>query len=152
MKILLPIDGSECSKDTVQWAAQTFEKQATEYYLLYVIPLFYTDINIAEYQIPDATHLLNETRSLMEQQGCKVTKAEFMEGDPIRCICEYAEEMVIDLVMMGSHGRTGMKKFLMGSVSTAVMEHCKRPVSVYRNCQVQPASTSAHFMPNQTIF
>jgi len=148
MKILLPIDGSDCSARTVQWATATFNKQATEYYLLIVIPV-YTEMNMVEYEVLDATKLLKETRMALESQGCRVAKAEYVLGEAVTQICDYAEEMSVDQVVIGSHGRTGFNKLLLGSVSIAVMEHCKRPVSVYRN--FEPHTSTPHFIPSGTV-
>lgn len=149
MKILLPIDGSDCSTRTVKWAAETFNKETTRYYVLYVIPAYYNEIKLVEYDMPTAKALLNKTESFLKEQGCQVEKSEFMEGDPVSLICGYAEEMQVDQVVIGSHGRTGFKKLLLGSVSIAVMEQCKRPVSVYRNVEPRPAIP--HLLPSGTV-
>lgn len=51
---------------------------------------------------------------------------EFLEGDPATEIVRYADDALFDLVVMGTHGRTGMERLLMGSVAEKVMReaHC----------------------------
>jgi nucleotide-binding universal stress UspA family protein len=47
-------------------------------------------------------------------------------------IISYAEKNNIDLIIMGTKGRTGLKKFLLGSVASGVISHAKCPVLVVR--------------------
>jgi nucleotide-binding universal stress UspA family protein len=54
------------------------------------------------------------------------------EGDPADEILKYAAEMGVDLIAMGSHGRTGIMRFLMGSVSRKVLDHAGCPVLITR--------------------
>ena len=53
-------------------------------------------------------------------------------GHPARDICSYAAENDVDLIVMGSHGRTGLKKLLLGSVSHAVVNTANCAVTVVR--------------------
>ena len=140
MKVLIPIDGSDCSRDTIQWAINTLNKDQTEYYLLSVI----ADPMIAEYEIEDANKFLDEARGELESANCKVEKAEYLMGTPAETICNYADEMDVDQVLIGSHGRTGLAKVFLGSVSTAVLEHCHKPVFLYRNVERKPGE-KVHF-------
>lgn len=129
MKILIPLDGSDSSTSTLKWASKTLDKTATEYYLLSVVD----DPMIAEYEIQDATKILEAGKALLEAAGCKVAKAEYVMGSPPNRICDYADEMDVDQVLVGSHGRTGLAKVFLGSVSSAVLEHCNKPVFLFRN-------------------
>lgn len=131
MKILIPLDGSDSSVATLNWAASTLDKENTNYYLLSVVD----DPMIAEYEIQDAVKILNKGKALLEEKGCKVKKAEYVQGSPAESICNYADEMDMDQVLIGSHGRTGLAKIFLGSVSTSVLEHCNKPVFLYRNVE-----------------
>lgn len=53
-------------------------------------------------------------------------------GDPAGRIVELAEEENIDLIVMGTHGRTGLKRLLMGSVAEAVVRRAKCPVLTFK--------------------
>lgn len=150
MKILLPIDGSDCSTRTLYWAAQTFNKAQARYQLLYVVPINYTEVSLVEYEIPGAQEALSKAKDLLSALGCQVDKTLFLEGDPVAVICEYAEDMEADQVVLGSHGRSGFTKFLLGSVSIAVMEKCLRPVTIHRNFEPAPAQVP-HMLKSGTI-
>ena len=143
MKILIPVDGSDCAIATVEWAANTLDKNNTRYYVLSVIP----DPMIAEYEIEDASIFLNEARGILEQSGCMVEKTEYLQGDPIEMICRYADDIDADQVLMGSHGRGGVAKFFLGSVSTAVLERCHKPVFLYRNVERKAGQKVEHRAP-----
>ncbi len=133
-KVLIPTDGSDCSKATLNWAIKTLDKANTEYHLLAVI----TDPMIAEYEVEDAKKIMAEYKSTLEASGCTVADMEYVMGDPAESICNYAKKQKMDQVLMGSHGRTGLAKVFLGSVSSAVMERCEVPVFLYRNVQRAP--------------
>jgi nucleotide-binding universal stress UspA family protein len=130
MKILLPIDGSICSNQTLEWAVQTFSPQNTQYHLLFVIPVL-PDLNTVEFDIVEATALLRKARNYLERQHCTVASSDYALGDTVDQICRYAEDINADQIVLGSHGRTGLTKLLMGSTSTQVLEHSRRPVTIH---------------------
>lgn len=133
MKVLIPIDGSECSTATLQWAANTLDKAVTEFHLLHVIPRGIPELVTEEYQIEDALTLLHEAEATLKAAGCRVGGHEYTEGDPVHEICDHADAIGADQVLMGSHGRTGLAKILLGSISSGVLEHCRRPVFIFKN-------------------
>jgi nucleotide-binding universal stress UspA family protein len=141
MKILLPIDGSDCSNETLTWAAETFDKRDTVYHLLFVIPV-QLEQTAVDFDVVEATAMLRRSKLLMETKGCYIERAEYVLGDVVTQICEYADNMGVDQIILGSHGRTGLSKLLMGSTSIKVMEKSHCPVTVHRN--VIPASVQNH--------
>jgi nucleotide-binding universal stress UspA family protein len=149
MRMLLPIDGSDCSDQTLRWIAETFDKRNTEYYLLFVIPVL-PDLNTVEYDIMDATTMLRAAKTEMERNGCNVIRSEYVLGDIVDQICRYAEEIQADQIVLGSHGRTGLAKLLLGSVSTRVLEHCPCNVMIYRSVEKKNAQ-SGHFMQGNSV-
>lgn len=134
MRVLLPIDGSDCSNQTLHWAANTFNKAQARYFLLFVIPVL-PDLNTVEYDIVEASAMLRKGKNILESQGCLVERAEYVLGDTVDQICRYADEIDSDQIVMGSHGRTGLNKLLMGSTSIKVLEHGSRPVTIHRNVE-----------------
>lgn len=56
-----------------------------------------------------------------------------IEGDPGAAICDVAEEIDADLVVVGNHGRNALARLVLGSTSTYVVHHCRRPVLVVRD-------------------
>jgi nucleotide-binding universal stress UspA family protein len=134
MKILLPIDGSDCANHTLEWTATTFDKQNAQYYLLFVIPVL-PDLNTVEFDIVEANAMLRKARNLLESKGCMVVSADYSLGDIVDQICRYADEIDADQIVIGSHGRTGLAKLIMGSTSIRVLEHSHRPVTLHRNIE-----------------
>ena len=74
---------------------------------------------------------LNKVERLRDEEGLdvKITK-KVAEGSPARVILETIEEENIDLVVIGSSGKTGFDKFLMGSVAEKVVKSAKCSVLV----------------------
>jgi nucleotide-binding universal stress UspA family protein len=62
----------------------------------------------------------------------------FLEGDPAREIVEYAAKAGMDLIVMGTHGRTGLERLLMGSVAEKVMREANCSVLVVKLPRAQP--------------
>jgi nucleotide-binding universal stress UspA family protein len=56
----------------------------------------------------------------------------FLEGDPATEIVHYAEDALIDLIVMGTHGRSGLERLLMGSVAEKVMREAPCSVLVVK--------------------
>jgi nucleotide-binding universal stress UspA family protein len=150
MKVLLPIDGSDCSNQTIQWAAETFGKSTARYYLLFVIPVL-PDLNTVEFDIVEASSLLRRAKTTLEEAGCTVERAEYVLGDTVDQICRYADMIDADQIVLGSHGRSGLAKLLMGSTSIKVLEHSHRPVTVHRNVEAQWFSTRPAMPPRHGI-
>ena len=140
MKVLLPLDGSECSKHTLEWVTAIFNTDTTNFYLLTVVPHVIPELTTMTYEVEDALKVLETDQAYLEGKGFKVDKAEYMVGDPAQLICQYAEEMNIEQIVIGSHGRSGLSKLLLGSVSSAVFEKCKIPVLVHKNRIAQKAN------------
>lgn len=141
MKILLPVDGSEISGYTIDWACRFMNRDSHRIYLITII----NDPMIAEYKVEDAIATLQKARLELEGCGIPVEKTEYVtHAHPVEAICQYAEEEGIDQVLMGSHGRTGLAKVMLGSVSQGVLERCKKPVFIYRHGLSQLAEASAN--------
>lgn len=148
MRLLLPIDESDCSLKTLEWSIHTFDKVNTDFSLLYVVPMpsgyipavpefvpVIADSEVLQSQSELAIKTLALAKTVLENHECKLDKAEFITGDPVSEICKYADSWNIDQVVIGSHGKTGFQKFMLGSVSSDVMKYCKKPVIIYRNLQ-----------------
>jgi nucleotide-binding universal stress UspA family protein len=65
---------------------------------------------------------------------------KLLEGDPATTIVQTAEDENADFIVIGTHGRTGLTRLLMGSVAEAVVRRAKCPVLTIK----QPASVAAH--------
>ena len=59
-------------------------------------------------------------------------RAELCEGEPVAAILRLADEHGVDLIVMGSHGRGGIGRLLVGSTTEGVLRRCNVPVLVLR--------------------
>jgi nucleotide-binding universal stress UspA family protein len=142
MKILLAIDGSAPSKDAIDEVAhrpwpspstlrilsviQPYTPPATEMVLASA-----TLEEIRQHQAQDAEQLTRHAGERIVAPGLSVETA-VREGDPRTAIVDAADEWEADLIVVGSHGRTGLERLVMGSVAQAVVAHAHCSVEVVR--------------------
>ena len=77
-------------------------------------------------------HALDFIGSEAKRQGVKATLASSVGGEPWRAILDTAKKRKCDLIMMASHGRSGLKGLLLGSETNKVLTHAGIPVLVCR--------------------
>jgi nucleotide-binding universal stress UspA family protein len=109
-RILFPTDFSDVSREAGATAAALARQFDAELTILYVVPPV-TDPSPSERLGPLAAEL---------GQGITI-KTEVASGIPARRIVAYAQQHGIDLIVMGTHGRTGISRALLGSVTEAVV-------------------------------
>jgi nucleotide-binding universal stress UspA family protein len=82
----------------------------------------------------DETAHRGELAKLRDQHlaGTEVEIAVLADHAPAKAICEYAEKHGVDLIVVGSHGRGGMERWLIGSVAERVVRHATSNVYVVR--------------------
>jgi nucleotide-binding universal stress UspA family protein len=138
-RILVPIDFSECSKKALEYALPLAREQQAALTLLYVVPPAYS---AGEYSGVDFAQL---EASLCDGGQRELTKIAVNEvrgevsadtlikvGSPARQIVETARKLPADLIVISTHGRTGLKHVLMGSVAEHVVQRAPCPVLVVR--------------------
>ena len=144
MRILLPLDDSKCSTGAMSALIAQFKTKDATVRLLHVVEPF--PVSLAKRrgspQSPDFVAARVEQRKLAEEllsrgteklrsAGFKVTFS-VEEGDARDVILNHSETWRAELIMVGSHGRTGLDRFLMGSVSEAVARHARCSVEIFR--------------------
>jgi nucleotide-binding universal stress UspA family protein len=92
--------------------------------------------------ILDAMQALQEEKSHRRAQGDTVEIACF-EGNPAEVIVRWAASEKADLIVMGTHGRRGLKRLLMGSVAEHVIRTASQPVLIVRAAKEEAAQKSA---------
>ncbi len=148
---LVPLDGSdlaECTLNHVKIMMKGgFVREATLFNVVKLeIPWVkiddafeYIDINLLrERAFQLSQKYLAGVESRLASEGIKV-KTESLEADgPDRAISDYAREKGIDVIIIATHGYTGMKKMLLGSVALGVLNQAPVPVLLIRpeSCQV----------------
>ena len=143
MKILLAIDGSKFAQVAIEALIRQATPQGTEVRVLHVIePIpIYPDGQAWGYG-PEASQVLkeqrNEAEELVARAGQTLREKSFKvmtaieEGNPKEVIIDSAAEWHADLIVVGSHGRKGLDRFFMGSVSDAVARHAHCSVQIVR--------------------
>jgi len=136
-KILIPTDGSEYTKAAVRMGLEIAKASEAEVTALYVVdqtsfinfPTDSTIISVYTLLEKEGEEALEYVKQEAERLGVKVTP-RIEEGSPSRKIVELSSEH--DLVVMGTLGRTGFSKLLLGSVAERVVRFAKCPVLVVR--------------------
>jgi nucleotide-binding universal stress UspA family protein len=136
MRLLLAIDDSKFSEAAVQAVIARHEPKGTEIQVLDVvdlaipIPTSYAAAFRQE-SLKHGQELVQRAEQALRKAGFKVQTA-VEEGDPKSKILEHAARWKADLIVLGSHGRKGGERFLMGSVSEAVTRHAPCSVEIVR--------------------
>lgn len=81
----------------------------------------------------EASRILTEARSEAARLGLSFETLHIKDRYPAEAILEAAENLGCDLIVMGSHGRHGIARFLLGSQSAKVVAHSKKPVLICRS-------------------
>ena len=142
-RILLPTDGSEQSQRAVLAGISFAKDLGAEVVGLTVIPEFHTftyktDIleeTKQEYIIASqqsAATYLAFIRDAAREAGVACNTEQAVSDDPYEMIISTARDRQCDLIVMGSHGRRGVKGMLLGSETQKVLVHSSIPVLVYR--------------------
>lgn len=138
-RILAPVDLSPASRKTLGWAGLLARAWSAELEVLYADwwepPRYFTESQIAELTRQALEHRRSVHRELealvRESAGAGLPHAvTVVEGRPAPAILERAEAHAADLIVIGSHGRTGLARFRLGSVAEEVTREAGRPVLV----------------------
>jgi nucleotide-binding universal stress UspA family protein len=137
-KILVPTDGSEYTKAAVRTALELAKLSGGVVTALYVvdqtifrnIPMDTAVMNVYHTLENEGKVALGYVEELGREYGVKVEK-KLAEGIPIKVILEESENH--DVVVLGTLGRSGVSKLLMGSVADKVVRSSKRPVITVRS-------------------
>ena len=136
-RILVAHDGSKSSEKALKKTFQIAETFGSSVTVLSVIPELY----LTELMEMDRARILDtmtkETREMMEKikaksKHLKSLKTVIKQGDPAEEILETAEKMKADVIITGSHGRHGAQRFLLGSVSSKIVDHAECDVLVVK--------------------
>jgi len=144
MKILLAIDGSKFSQGAPQAVMAQAKPNHTDVRVLHVIEPIpqYADglswgyglqsANVLEEEREQAQGMLAHAAQELRDAGFHVETVVEV-GDAKAVILDAAAQWPADLIVLGSHGRKGLERFLMGSVSEAVARHAPCSVQIVRS-------------------
>lgn len=137
MKILLPVDGSDCSLRAVDHliAHSAWFRDVPEVHLLHVhppIPIGRVQAHVGKetlhgyYLEESQSHLLAAQQKLDASTLAYTTHAHV--GQPAEVIARMASDLNCDLIILGSHGRSGVAGIVMGSVANRTLHLASCPV------------------------
>lgn len=134
--ILVAHDGSRSSDKALKMGLEIAFKFGSSLIVLSVVPeLYLTELSDSvRNRIYDSLH--EETQKAMERVRKALSgkaldvKTLMRQGDPAEVILDTAKKMKVNLIITGSHGRHGAKKFLLGSVSSKIVDHAEVPVLI----------------------
>ena len=139
-KILIATDGSESARKAADSAIELARLSGAKIYAVYVIDRsIYSsvpeDLEWEEAMYAQFRELGEEAVSYVEKTardaGLQV-EPTLLEGHPAEEILNFAEKNGVDLIIVGSLGKSGVERFLIGSVSEKVVRSAKVPVLVVR--------------------
>jgi nucleotide-binding universal stress UspA family protein len=144
MKVLLAVDDSRFSDLVVQAVANQLRCDDTEVLVLHVLqPVLAKAVpEMSKDYAPElegeknpANLLVQRIADTLRSTGFKAETAVEI-GDPEVCILEAASAWTADLIVVGSHGKSSVRTFLLGSVSESVARHAKCSVEIVREPSV----------------
>ena len=139
-RILFPTDLSDCSLAALDYASDLAASWAAELHILYVDDLRDL-VAMAAYSCPSfvASSARIELKERLEAIKPALANVpchyHYIEGVPADEICALAENENIDLIVMSSHGRTGLSRVLIGSVAEKVLRAGKVPCAYRKTAQ-----------------
>ena len=141
-KIVIPYDGSTHSKHAFDTALDLAQKYKSKLFLITCIEkldgsLFGKDLSL-NYQ-KDVQKFkekilrdMSKLESISKEHKVSLTSKILITDHPMKKILSFTKSNQIDLIVMGSHGRTGLDKLILGSVANGIVQRSKIPVLIVR--------------------
>jgi len=142
-KVLVPLDGSDLAECALLHLESLVKDGSVgEATLLNIVKIDipwaemedkHFDINaLRDSLFASSGKYLNDVESRLKAKGLKVRKESIESNHPADKITEYAEQSGMDLIIMATHGYTGLKKLVLGSVASGVVSQSAVPVLLIR--------------------
>jgi universal stress protein A len=138
-RVLVPVDFSECAQKALEYAIPFAKQFNAQLVLLHVVPANYP---IGEFGMIDVAFMEKELRATAEKQLAAlvsnripkgvVSQSHVRVGRPVSEIVHIARQEQVDLIVLSTHGHTGFKHVLLGSVTENVVRYAPCPVLVVR--------------------
>lgn len=137
MDVLVPIDGAESTRETVEHAVREFP-DASITVLHVMTPNTSYSAGMSGTYMPDLVidtqqeytdELFNAAAETAAEQGTLVTASTAI-GSPVREIISFAAERDVDHIVLGSCGRSGLRRLLLGNVTHGIVRKADVPVTV----------------------
>lgn len=136
-KIFVPTDFSSCSQAAIAYAVFLAQQLNATLLLTHILtplsyPLDFALIEYSEFDRVKASQALDRIARPWQQKGIQI-ETHLFKGDPATEIADKAKRLECDLIVMGTHGRSGMAHLMMGSVAERVVRTASIPVLTVRS-------------------
>jgi nucleotide-binding universal stress UspA family protein len=142
-RIVVPLDGSKWSESAIPRAVELARVHHATLVLLHVYQSKTSDYagqwalagqqQIAEQSYEQMADQLVALRNRLRREGLQVTEVIMRGSNPAQVICDFVEaEEGISMIVMSTHGRTGLSRWLVGSVAQTVIKNSRSPVTLVR--------------------
>jgi nucleotide-binding universal stress UspA family protein len=164
MKVLIAIDNSHCSHEAVKSVLKRPWFKDTEFRVIHVVEPIVSQYSMVA---PQAIGLMVNAEKVLREEGVRFTaetaekirtcvgvekvSSRVIDGFVADAIIDHARWWQADLIVVGSHGRTGMERLLLGSVAEKIANHANCSVDVIKmNADTSP-ETEATSVTCETI-
>jgi len=138
-RIMVTLDGSEFAERALPYAIELAQKFDAEIELIRVVQpiIVMSDFGATTYQTlvsmeeKEAATYLRARQHELQQLGVRV-HYKLLEGSVADAIIDQALRDEVDLIVMSTHGRSGLSRWIYGSVATKILEHAPCPVFLVR--------------------
>jgi len=142
-QILVPLDGSDLAEGAIPHGAEMAKAFKAKLTLLSVIepvevysqpgvvgPVVSVSMDVGD-EVRNVTEYLDKVADKLRKDGIDVVRV-VREGDAASQICDYARENHADMIVMSTHGRSGIQRLVYGSVAEHVLHNATVPVLLVR--------------------
>lgn len=141
-KILVPLDGSDLAESVLPYVAELARCTGAEAQILIVVSdvaLWDANATVIAWEREEELALgyIESQREALESNGVKTT-SRVVRGDPAKAIVGAAAEEDADLIALSTHGRSGISRWLFGSVAGRVLETTETPLLIVRPNEEEP--------------
>ncbi|HIQ38746.1 MAG TPA: universal stress protein [Methanothermococcus okinawensis] len=134
-KILIPTDNSKVSIEAARHGLEIAKLMNSKVYVIYVVDIMpFVGLptegfweTMKEVLEEEGKEAFKKIEDMAKEIGIDIT-TEILEGSPAKEIVEYAEKKGVDLIVMGTSGKSGIDKLLLGSVAEKVSKKAQCPV------------------------
>jgi len=145
-RILIPLDGSPVSEAVLSQVERIVRRTDSELVLLRAAPKGvypYADLPVTlEREVEEAKAYVQQIASRLSEQGARA-RGIVRDGSPAGAILDLAQQENITLIAMATHGRTGLSRWVFGSVAEKVLRASPVPLLLLRSFVADSARTSA---------
>lgn len=137
-RVLLPTDGSETADSAIQQAVDIASNYDSIFHVLYVVDETEPVLNVRGSEASfdrleaEGEEAVDDAVERANQAAVSAVRRSVERGEPAETILRYIDTNEIDLVVMGTHGRSGLDRQLLGSVAERIVRHADASVLTVR--------------------